>query len=194
MVMSKNKYIRNSHMTDARVIDTDALNKAVKRFADEMEGRYEYYTTTSHADRKANPHHLYSKSNHVYSGRLNIALLAQGAPGIGQDNQDDTEGFALQTKIANEVAKDWANSQSPYMAAIWNSDALKGNPDVARILRTEAKFVLYNTPDTASVKYKFTKVVGEVVGLLGAKAIRDEVRSLPEVRKKAAETIQRLEL
>lgn len=171
-------------------INVDALSEATKKFADEMEGRYGYYTTTSPAERKANPHPLYSKSDHVYKGGLNIALLAQGALGLDQETESQEQRL-LQENIADKVAKDWGDDKSPYMNEVWNSDALKGNPDVARILRTQAQFVLYNTPDTNSVKYTLTRAFGEVVGLFGARAIRDSVRSLPEMRKKAEADIQR---
>lgn len=160
-------------------VDKKLLDKAIQEFADEFEGRYEFYRENG---RGPNDHQIYGKSDHVFLGRLRIALIAQGAGDLG-DQPSTKEQIALREQIAALIKDDWQN-ESEYFNAILESELLRGNKNAKRIARTEAQFILMNTKASPFMSVA-RRVFGEIAGVAGHTRIRDEIRSLPETRAKA---------
>ena len=61
-------------------VNKTKLDKVLKDFADEFEGRYAFYEENGLG---SNDHPVYGSSDHVYVARTRIALLAQGAADLG---------------------------------------------------------------------------------------------------------------
>ena len=171
-------------------IDQEALNRAVKDFADEMEERYEFYSSGEYKKAK---HPKYSGSSHVLMGKTNIALLAGRWCGLYEKSVHPYDDH-FKRIFMRDVRNDLADPDSPFMTKIWNSEALKDNEDVKRILKTEAKFVLYNLPEPNTLRYGLTRAFGEIAGAFGYKEMRDQTRNIVQIRAAAEAKVAELSL
>ncbi len=162
-------------MTTDKNINMERLNETLAEFADYMEARYDYFSKRSSFESSKNIDPKFKDSNVVYQYRMNIALLANGAPTIGQEPANEEEA-KLKESVMQESYRDWGNNGSTYFVDILKGDSLKDNPDAQRILHTQNQFIVSNTP--GPVVTGLVRGFCEVAGLFGATKLRNEVRAM----------------
>lgn len=170
----------------------DTINKTLlleklREFADDLEGRYSYY---QNLNGKPNTDPRYSRSEHVYNGLAEIVLIANGfeidPPTLDAEDLTDERNEMLQ-----RFRNSWNGKEYDLVAQILQSEDLADNEDAKRIRVTQAKFTLMNLPKSAFAK-AFSRAIGEIAGVFGATHLRDEARSIEQIRSQAKETLDQL--